>query len=107
MRNYFTLLPVFGIVLSSCFGQSNVGKEKTRVTVEEIAALPSNVLYVINDSIAGTNKDIFDKIKTSDIRSIKKITDPGATAVYGTRGSNGVVLISTFVPITDKVKISK
>ena len=70
-------------------------KPKNKYTQKDIDVLPSSLLYVVNDIIIGTNKGSINYIKPINIKNIKKISDPAACAVYGTRGSNGVVLIST------------
>jgi len=49
-------------------------------------------LYVI-DGLAGANPE--NSMNPSDIKSIEVLKDASATAIYGARGSNGVVLITT------------
>lgn len=49
-------------------------------------------LYVI-DGLAGANPE--NSLNPSDIKSIQVLKDASATAIYGARGSNGVVLITT------------
>lgn len=51
-------------------------------------------LYVIDGSIVGTNFNL-NNLNTNDIESIEVLKDATATAIYGTRGSNGVILITT------------
>lgn len=51
----------------------------------------SNPLVVI-DGIIGGNLNV---INPSDIESIQVLKDASSTAVYGSRGANGVVLVST------------
>lgn len=53
----------------------------------------SNPLYVIDGVIAGTGAR--DAVSPSDIASITVLKDAAATALYGSRASNGVVVIST------------
>lgn len=48
-------------------------------------------LYVID----GFQTDIGNQINPSDIQSIEILKDAAATAIYGARGANGVVLITT------------
>ncbi|MDR2496819.1 MAG: TonB-dependent receptor [Tannerellaceae bacterium] len=50
----------------------------------------SDPLYVV-DGIIGSNG----ALNTSDIESIEVLKDASATAIYGSRGANGVVLITT------------
>ena len=49
-------------------------------------------LYVV-DGLAGANPG--NSLNPSDIKSIEVLKDASATAIYGARGSNGVVLITT------------
>ncbi|HDJ34663.1 MAG TPA: TonB-dependent receptor [Bacteroidetes bacterium] len=49
-------------------------------------------LYVIDGFIGGGN---LTSISPSDIESIEILKDASSTAIYGTRGANGVVLITT------------
>ena len=47
----------------------------------------------------------FNNINPGDIESIEILKDADATAIYGSRGANGVVLITTKKGKTDKVKL--
>jgi len=50
-------------------------------------------LYVIDGfPIAGSNPSV---VNTADIESIEILKDASATAIYGSRGANGVVIITT------------
>ncbi|MEO5997043.1 MAG: TonB-dependent receptor [Chitinophagaceae bacterium] len=53
----------------------------------------SDPLYVIDGFAMGTNTGV--NINPNDIESISILKDAAATAIYGARGSNGVVLITT------------
>lgn len=53
----------------------------------------SEPLYVIDGFPA--NSDNLASISTSDIESIDILKDASATAIYGSRGANGVVIITT------------
>lgn len=49
-------------------------------------------LYVV-DGLPGTNP--LNSLNPSDIQSVEVLKDASATAIYGARGSNGVVIITT------------
>src|SRR5690606_7492377 len=50
-------------------------------------------LYVIDGfPLAGSNPSV---VNTADIESIEILKDASATAIYGSRGANGVVIITT------------
>ncbi|OJY88319.1 MAG: SusC/RagA family TonB-linked outer membrane protein [Sphingobacteriales bacterium 40-81] len=53
----------------------------------------SNPLYVIDGFAVGTS--VGQNLNPNDIQSISILKDAAATAIYGARGSNGVVLITT------------
>lgn len=51
-------------------------------------------LFVIDGLIVGTNFNL-NSLNTNDIKSIEVLKDATAIGIYGTRGANGVVLITT------------
>ncbi|SOE20777.1 TonB-linked outer membrane protein, SusC/RagA family [Spirosomataceae bacterium TFI 002] len=51
-------------------------------------------LYVIDGFIVGTDFNL-NNINTNDIESIEVLKDATAISIYGTRGANGVILITT------------
>ncbi len=52
----------------------------------------SDPLYVVDGMPVGTNINF---LNSSDIESMEVLKDASAAAIYGTRGSNGVILITT------------
>ncbi|MCY1662578.1 SusC/RagA family TonB-linked outer membrane protein [Chryseobacterium sp. SL1] len=58
---------------------------------EGISSLPS----ALTNGVTGTSLSPFNSINPSDIESIDILKDADATAIYGSRGANGVVLITT------------
>lgn len=63
------------------------------IRVRGASSISSNnePLYVID----GFQTDLGNQINPNDIQSIEILKDAAATAIYGARGANGVVLIST------------
>lgn len=56
-------------------------------------------LYVVNGIPQhAVSNGVLDDIAPRDIQSIEVLRDAGATAAYGARGANGVILISTIRP---------
>ncbi|MEO1011626.1 MAG: TonB-dependent receptor [Bacteroidota bacterium] len=51
-------------------------------------------LYVIDGFVAGTDFDL-NTINVNDIASIDVLKDASSISIYGTRGANGVILITT------------
>ena len=76
-------------------GQTNV-----RIRGSSSINASNNPLYVIDGVIlpVGTqtqNSNAIDFINPADIASMEVLKDASATAIYGARGANGVILIST------------
>jgi len=61
----------------------------------------SEPLYVVD----GMMVDDIDFLNTSDVKSIQILKDASASAIYGSRGSNGVVIITTKGGIEGNAKI--
>ncbi len=59
-------------------------------------------LYVIDGFVGGSMSNI----NPTDIESIQILKDASSTAIYGSRGANGVVLITTKTGTIGKPKIS-
>lgn len=57
----------------------------------------SNILYVIDDVVMETDQgeDFFNRLRPDDIASMSVLKDAAATAVYGPRAGDGVVVIAT------------
>ncbi|WP_127139972.1 TonB-dependent receptor [Flagellimonas marinaquae] len=60
-------------------------------------------LYVIDGFIGGFN---LNDINPQDVESIQVLKDASATAIYGSRGSNGVILITTKRGKVGKLKVT-
>ena len=61
----------------------------------------NNPLYVVDGLVVGN----INNINASDISSMEVLKDASATAIYGNRGANGVVLITTKSGKKGKAKI--
>lgn len=60
------------------------------------------------DFASAEGEDIGDlvSIATQDIKSIEVLKDAGSTAIYGSKGANGVLLIETFDGVVGETKFS-
>lgn len=81
------------------------------VSIRGINSLNGNEpLYVIDGvAISGdsdSNSSVLNSINPSDIVSIEVLKDASATAIYGSRASNGVILITTRQGEVGKTRIS-
>ncbi len=62
-----------------------------------IDGFPVNNDYDLNDAgvVTGAKINPLSTLNTSDIESIEVLKDASATAIYGSRGANGVILVTT------------
>jgi TonB-linked SusC/RagA family outer membrane protein len=75
------------------FTNSGSPTGSTRVMIRGIGTInsSSNPLYVVD----GVVMENFDLMNPNNIKSIEVLKDASATAIYGARGANGVLLITT------------
>ncbi len=91
-----------GVVLSSSSGQPGSSTEIQLRGVGSISA-GSSPLFVIDGvpifsgdmTQTGANSNILSTINPQDIESISVLKDASATSMYGSRASNGVIMIKT------------
>jgi TonB-linked SusC/RagA family outer membrane protein len=71
------------------------GSSKIDVILRGLSSVNGNTepLFVI-DGVAG-NQGIFRALNSEDIETLTVLKDAGATAIYGNRGANGVIVITT------------
>ena len=86
---------------------------QTNIRIRGFSSISSsnNPLYVIDGVFLPTstqtqNSNAIDYINPSDIASIEILKDASATAIYGARGANGVVLITTKRGKTGKPRVT-
>ncbi|MFC0186479.1 SusC/RagA family TonB-linked outer membrane protein [Pseudarcicella hirudinis] len=72
---------------------SNAPGAAAKVRVRGIGSINSNIdpLYVV-DGVVGVDGN---SINPNDIASLEVLKDASSTAIYGSRGANGVIMIST------------
>lgn len=81
---------IAGLDITKMSGESGAGVEMTMRGNRSINA--SNApLFLVDGIEYGSNLDI----NASDIQSIEVLKDASSTAIYGTRGANGVVIVTT------------
>jgi TonB-linked SusC/RagA family outer membrane protein len=79
-----------GVSVASSSGQPGVGLS-VRIRGTNSITGSNEPLYVIDGYVGGN----IESINPNDIESLEILKDASATAIYGSRGSNGVVLITT------------
>lgn len=84
--------------------KSGMPGESTMIRVRGVGSITagSEPLYVVD----GFPVDDIQTLNPSDIESIDVLKDASSTAIYGSRGSNGVVIINTKRGVTGKPTVS-
>ncbi|MBL4676607.1 MAG: TonB-dependent receptor [Mucilaginibacter sp.] len=92
-----------GVVAKQTSGQPG---QELQVEVRGNSSLGANSdpLYVVDGYPVGTN--VGNSLNSNDIESITILKDAASTSVYGSRGANGVVLITTKSGKKDGYKLS-
>jgi len=109
---------VSGLMMNNSDGQPGAGAEIRIRGIGSINA-SSEPLYVIDGipvssgsssptgfSNDGASSSIMSTLNPNDIESISILKDASATAIYGSRGANGVIIITTKAGKAGKAKIN-
>jgi TonB-linked SusC/RagA family outer membrane protein len=70
-----------------------------------VDGVPVTPQGVFDSNLEGYNYNQLSTINPSDISKITVVKDPAITSIYGTNGSNGVVLIETLDPKTTETTV--
>lgn len=81
--------------LNIATGSGQPGSNNTQVLLRGMGSINGNVqpLYIIDG--VPMSSDRFRSINPNDIENISVLKDAGATAIYGNRGANGVIVVTT------------
>ena len=92
---------IAGVQITSTDGTPGAG---FNINIRGVGSLTgdSSPLYIVD----GFQVDDIDHLSNSDIESIEVLKDASSSAIYGARGANGVILITTKQGKPGKVKIS-
>ena len=77
-----------GLILDQNSGELG---ESTNIQIRSIGSLNNNSALILVDGIESS----IDNINPNDIQSVTILKDASSTSIYGTKGANGVVLITT------------
>ncbi|MFR9659030.1 MAG: TonB-dependent receptor [Rikenellaceae bacterium] len=83
-------------------GSSTPGSESSTIYIRGIASWQDSTPLCLVD---GVERD-FDDVDANEIESISVLKDASATAVYGVKGANGVILITTKRGTVSKPKVN-
>lgn len=90
-----------GLTISTVGGNPNADPE---IRLRGISSFgPNQEPLVVVDGIIGAN---LDNIDPSDISSMDVLKDASASAIYGTRGSGGVILVTTKKGSSENINVS-
>ena len=89
-----------GVTVTSNSGKP--GKEGTSIRIRGIGTVNDNDPLVLIDNVASS----VDAIDPNDIESMSILKDAASSSIYGSRGANGVILITTKRGKTDKVNVT-
>ena len=92
-----------GVVVKQTSGTPG-GEFQVRVRGIGSLGAGSDPLYVIDGFVVGTS--VGQNLNPNDIESVSVLKDAASTAIYGARGSNGVVLITTKQAKDGKVNVN-
>ena len=87
-------------------GVGVVGNDRISTPLYVIDGIPMEQTQDATMLQRGTNTDPLSSINPNDIESVDILKDAAATAIYGSRGANGVILVKTKQGIKDRPIIS-
>ncbi|MBK0383897.1 TonB-dependent receptor [Pedobacter sp. SD-b] len=76
-------------------GSGLPGNDGSSVTIRGVGTFGSVAPLVVIDNIQYADLSAFNNLSPSDIETITVLKDAAASAIYGARGANGVILVTT------------
>ncbi len=76
-------------------GNGLPGSDNSAVTIRGVGTFGSTSPLVVIDNIQYIGLDAFNNLAPSDIETISVLKDASASAIYGARGANGVIVVTT------------
>jgi len=93
-----------GVQLTQSSG--NPGADGSSVVIRGIGTFGSSSPLIVIDNIQYSEISAFNNLAPSDIESISVLKDASASAIFGARGANGVIVVTTKKGKKDKFEIS-
>ncbi|HNU16114.1 MAG TPA: TonB-dependent receptor plug domain-containing protein, partial [Chitinophagaceae bacterium] len=81
------------------------GTDASSVVIRGIGTFGSSTPLVVIDNIQYTGMEAFNNLAPADIETISVLKDASASAIYGARGANGVIVVTTKMGKAGKVSI--
>jgi TonB-linked SusC/RagA family outer membrane protein len=76
-------------------GSGLPGADASSIIIRGVGTFGSANPLVVIDNIQYTGLDAFNNLAPSDIETISVLKDASASAIYGARGANGVIVVTT------------
>lgn len=93
-----------GVQLTQTSG--NPGADGSSIVIRGIGTFGNSTPLIVIDNIQYDDLAAFNNLAPSDIESITVLKDASASAIYGARGANGVILVTTKRGEEDQFTIS-
>lgn len=90
-----------GVTITS--GQGRPGQDQSTIRIRGVGTLNSSNPYILID---GIESESMNQIDPNDIETISVLKDASSAAIYGSKASNGVILITTKRGKTGATKVS-
>lgn len=71
------------------------GADASSVTIRGVGTFGSTTPLVVIDNIQYSGMEAFNNLAPADIETISVLKDASASAIYGARGANGVIVVTT------------
>ena len=92
-----------GVQLTQSTGLA--GKDQSSVVIRGIGTFGESTPLVVIDGMQYSDMGAFNNLAASDIESISVLKDASASAIYGARGANGVIVVTTKKGTIDAFKV--
>lgn len=76
-------------------GNGLPGADGSTITIRGVGTFGSVTPLVVIDNIQYSGLEVFNNLAPSDIESVSVLKDASASAIYGARGANGVIVVTT------------
>ncbi len=71
------------------------GTDASSVVIRGVGTFGNSTPLIVIDNIQYATMDVFNSLSPADIESISVLKDASASSIYGARGANGVIVVTT------------
>ncbi|MFY7899625.1 MAG: SusC/RagA family TonB-linked outer membrane protein [Chitinophagaceae bacterium] len=71
------------------------GTDESSVTIRGVGTFGNATPLVVIDNIQYSSMDVFNSLSPADIETISVLKDASSISIYGARGANGVIVVTT------------